>query len=445
MVEENKMNLEEECQRIIENAPLELSDDKKMRYICHELALILAKNVEFFYDKENEERRKEIFNSYQTIENNQVICRNAAYLHVDLAKKLDLDCKMIEIGPEDNQKFNHWAIEFNGENNKRYIINPIPDFYRIQLGFSTKSFCSVSEYFNYNGEAFDTMSEEYLRKIDEELGYLSGGMYTDELLEKLRSEINARLGTHIIKTTDTYQEYYSKLLELMKNENLSIEEKLEKMKPFDPEFEKHKESLKDCIENKRINRDVRKIMHNLSVRHLISSSSNLERNREGSKYLGEFNITNMENFKKEILLYKFNYMMECLPQLTKSLTGFIENKNFIDELKKYIFKKGGEREAFHRHTVTRLENGKKEYYMMLSLKLDEESENKVYCFYNQKTKECVRSMEPLEFMLENSLIPIKDSSLNDELERRTSLSAMMCEGSDVELMNLEEKSANIKK
>lgn len=435
MEEIDNLTLEEKCQRIINNVPLNLNDDQKMRYVCHELGLIFAKNVEFFYDKENEDRRKEIFNNYQTIENNQVICRNAAYKHVEVARALGLNCKMIEIKEDDNQWITHWAIEYKGENNKRYIINPIPDFYRIQMGFSTKSFCSTSEYTNYDGEPFDTMSEEYLREIDEKLGYIPGGMYTEEFLEKLREDINARLGTHIIKTTKIYQDYYYKLLELMKKDLIPLEERLEEIRNIDPNFEENKDVIKNCIHSKKISRDMKKILHNLSIKELAGSDSNLELKRDGASYLGIFDVTKKANIKTELLLYKFNYMIECFPQLTSSLTGFIEKKNFFDELKKYIFQKG-ERDTVHRHTIFKTENGERKYYMMFSLKINNSNENKVYCFYNPYTKKCLRNIEPLEFMLEQNLTPRKDSSLNEEIEKDKALSTMLHVTGDKNQVNL---------
>lgn len=424
MEKTDNITLEEKCQSIIKNVPLDLNDDQKMRYVYHELGLIFAKDVDFFYDKENEDRRKQIFNNYQTIENNQVICRNATYKYVEVARSLGLNCKMIEIKEDNNNWITHWAIEYIGENNKRYIINPIPDFYRIQMGFSTKSFCSTSEYTNYDGEAFDTMPEDYLREIDEKLGYLSGGMYTEEFLKKLREDINARIGPHVIKTTNIYQNYYYKLLELMKKDSISLDERLEEIKKIDPNFEKNKEIIKNCIYSKKISKDMRKILQNLSIKELVGSDSNLELKRNGANYIGVFDITKKEVIKTELLLYKFNYMMECFPQLTSSLTGFIEKKNFFDELKKYIFQKG-ERDMVHRHTIFRTEDGKKEYYMMFSLKINSSTKNKVYCFFNPYTKKCIRNIEPLEFMLEHNLTPRKDSSLNEELEIDKELSDML--------------------
>lgn len=423
MQELNKLDIEEKCQKIIENVPRNLTNDQKMRYLCHELALILEKSTEFFYEKDNNERRKEIYNNYKTIENYSVVCRNAVYKHVELAEKLGLNCNMIEIKADDSQAFPHWAIEYYGDNNKRYLINPIPDFYRIQMGFSTKSFCSMSEYVHYNGPSFDIMSEEYLRNLDKTLGYLKGNMYTEELLEKLQTDINTKLGTHIVRTSDIYQNYNMKMLELLKNEEMSIEEKMQEIAKIDPDLSKHKDPIKESFEKKIITKQTRKIMHNLSVKSLINKNEELNGSRDGAKYVGNMDVTKLTKLKDELLIYRFNYLLECIPQITEGLTGFIENKNFMEEIKKYLFK-SGERELVHRHTVTSNENSQKKYYMMFSLKLPDNS--KIYAFYNPETKECSRNIEPLDFMLENKLTPLKDSSLNDEMNNSKNLSQMLC-------------------
>lgn len=427
MQEQNNILLEKECQRIIENVPNNLTNDQKMRYLCHELALILSKSTEFFYEKENQERRREIYDNYKTIENFSVVCRNAVYKHVEQAEKLGLHCNMIEIKGDDNQEFAHWDIEYYGDNNKRYLINPIPDFYRIQMGFSTKSFCSMSEYVNYDGPSFDAMSKEYIRNMDKSLGYLEGDMYTEEFLKKLQTDIQLKTGTHIVRTTDVYQEYCLKLLELIKNRELTVDEKLEEMRKIDPKLDEHKGAIKDSFEKEIITKGARKVMHNLSIKSLLNEEGDLNLSRDGAQYVGNLDVTKISKLKEEVLIYKFNYLLECMPQITSRITGFIENKNFMDEIKKYIFKKGGERDSVHRHTVSRIENGKKEYYMMFSLKVSEDDNSKIYAFYNQKTKECIRNIEPLEFMIENNLTPLKDSSLNDEINHSKNLNQMFCE------------------
>ena len=79
----------------------------------------------------------------------------------------------------------------------------------------------------------------------------------------------------------------------------------------------------------------------------------------------------------------------------------------------------------YRYNIFKNEDGKKEYYMMFSLKINSSNENKVYCFYNPYTKKCLRNIEPLDFMLEHNLTPRKDSSLNEELEKDKELTTML--------------------
>lgn len=244
MKEESKSDLQEVCKNIIDNVPQTTSKDKKMRYLYHELGMNLAKNTEFFYDA-SENRRLQIYENYHVIEKMEVICRNAVFLYCNMAEKLDIKCTPLECKNNENSPINHWAIIYENDG-KRYLINPIPDFFRIQMGFSTQHFCHTSDYKVYDGMSFDSMPDEYLRQLDQELGYLTGNLYTDELLRKLSGEVASKIGTHIIKTTDTYQEYYLKLLDTLEDDSKSIEDKLNEFKEIDPQFEKTRQSLKNA-------------------------------------------------------------------------------------------------------------------------------------------------------------------------------------------------------
>lgn len=108
-------------------------------------------------------------------------------------------------------------------------------------------------------------------------------------------------------------------------------------------------------------------------------------------------------------------MFRAIPSLTTSLTGFIENKNFMDQLEKYIFTSGEERSRINRHTVYKENNGNKEYFMMYSLKLDNKDNSSLYCFYDQNEKKVELGIEPVKYMLDHDLKSLKESSLNLEL------------------------------
>ena len=419
------MDLYQECDEIIGKIPKGLSNDQKMRYLYLEVGKLLSKNPEFFYEKDPI-KQSEIYNNYKIIKDREVVCKSAVYLYCNLGAKLGLKCRPLEMDDIEGIKFNHWALVYENED-KKYLINPIPDFYRVQLGFTTKSFCQYEEYYSCSSETFDSMSDEYLRQIDESIGYLNSGCYTDELFEKLSTEMQSKLGMHIIRTSDYYQTYYLKLLELIKDKEMPISEKLKVISNIDPELEKHRDVVKSTLEKEMINNDMKKIIHNLSYRHLINTPVDLYKPVYGADFVGSMDVTNLKEMKKYIMLYKFNYMINCIPKYTNDLTGYIENKNFIEELSKFFFHSSEEKECIHRHTVVRDGiNGKKEYYLMFSVK-DPDENDSFYCFYDHKNKSFEMAIEPLEFMLKHKMSPLKNSTLNEKISSSTSISQLCTE------------------
>lgn len=402
----SKNTLYQECDKIIENIPSGLSNDEKIRYLYIETGKKLSKNPEFFYESDLS-KQKEIYDNYQVIENREVICRSVVHLYCNLASKLGLSCRPIKMDTTD-----HWALVYENEN-KKYLINPMQDFYRVQLGFSTRNFCHAEDYHGYSLETFDSMSDEYLRSLDESIGYLNSGCYTEEIFEKLSNEMRNKLGIHIVRTSDYYQDYYFKMLELINDEEKSVDEKLEIIKQIDPELDEHKGIVKDSLEREIVSKSMKKVIHALAYKKLVNSSLDLKKEKDGADFVGSMDVSNLKNMKKQIMLYKFNYMINCIPKYTTNLTGYIENKNFIEELTKYIFQTPKERGCIRRHTVFRNdENGKKDYYLIFCIK-DVKDDDALYCFYNHKTKEFNMPIEPLSFMLNNNMMPLKDSTLHE--------------------------------
>lgn len=415
MEEKNKVDLEKLRQQVIDNikSKKNLTNDEKMLSIVYEMGMFLSKNVEFFYHGDLQ-RQNEIYENYKKIENCEVICRSVVHLYSEMAKELGLNCYPLEIENDMEVKFNHWALVYENDN-KKYLINPIPDFYRIQMGFSLRSFCWSENYHGIDKMSFDSMSAEYIKEMATRLGYLKSGIYTDDLLSKLSIEMTTRMGTNIVRTSDVYQDYYLTLLELIQDDTKSLDEKLEKLKTMDDNYDKHKDILIEAINKKKIDTPVRKAIHETAFKNLLNTDPNLDVEREGARYIGSMDITKFKKLKNEMMIYKFNYMFRAIPSLTTSLTGFIENKNFMDQLEKYLFTSGEERSRINRHTVYKENNGNKEYFMMYSLKLDNKDNSSLYCFYDQNEKKVELGIEPVKYMLDHDLKSLKESSLNLEL------------------------------
>lgn len=415
MEEKNKVDLEKLRQQVIDNikSKKNLTNDEKMLSIVYEMGMFLSKNVEFFYHGDLQ-RQNEIYENYKKIENCEVICRSVVHLYSEMAKELGLNCYPLEIENDMEVKFNHWALVYENDN-KKYLINPIPDFYRIQMGFSLRSFCWSENYHGIDKMSFDSMPAEYIKEMATRLGYLKSGIYTDDLLSKLSIEMTTRMGTNIVRTSDVYQDYYLTLLELIQDDTKSLDEKLEKLKTMDDNYDKHKDILIEAINKKKIDTPVRKAIHETAFKNLLNTDPNLDVEREGARYIGSMDITKFKKLKNEMMIYKFNYMFRAIPSLTTSLTGFIENKNFMDQLEKYLFTSGEERSRINRHTVYKENNGNKEYFMMYSLKLDNKDNSSLYCFYDQNEKKVELGIEPVKYMLDHDLKSLKESSLNLEL------------------------------
>ena len=406
---ESSTDLYNECRNLIDNIPTGLTNDAKIRCLYIEMGKKLSKNPNFFYES-NPLEQKKIYDNYQNIENREVICRSVVYLYSKLANDIGLKCRPIKMDDTD-----HWALVYeNGD--KKYLINPMQDFYRVQLGFSTKNFCHAKEYHGYSKEVFDSMSDDYLRKLDESIGYLNSGCYTEEIFEKLSTEMRNKLGNHIVRTSDYYQDYYLKLLDLFRKDDMTVDDKMLEISKIDSDLEKHKDIVRETLEKSIMSNQMKKTIHNLAYKKLIDKNFNIHKEREGADFVGEIDVSKLKNMKRQIMIYKFNYMINCLPKYTTSLTGYIENKNFIEELSKYIFQTQEEKSCIHRHTVVK-ENKEKnnDYYLMFSIKTDDDYKH-TYCFYDHKNKTFKMPIEPIEFMKNHNIKPLKDSSLNDEIK-----------------------------
>lgn len=151
----------------------------------------------------------------------------------------------------------------------------------------------------------------------------------------------------------------------MLDKNISISEKTDKYIEKFPELIDSKDLIEKSMKDKSMAQKLKSKIHGLSYKSLINTKIDLDKRREGASYIGSFDLNELKKFSREILLYKFKYVMNTIPRFTKNLTGYIENKCFIDELFNIMFSTPEEKEVIHRHTVVKELDTKKEYYMIL--------------------------------------------------------------------------------
>ncbi len=408
--------LNDKIENIIINLPYGLSDDEKMVYLYHELGKILSKDEKFFYDTDYDYNEHK-FSNPDEIDNFKVVCKSCAYLFSQVGIQIGLRLEPVELTKAIDGNFSHYGIRYHGENDKVYLLNPVYDFYRMQMGFETKHFGITSNYKDYDAETFDRFDDERLKKIEKKLGYVDS-MYSEDLFEKLKVSMMRKLGHHIIKTSSFYQDYLLLMIDLIKNDDLSIDEKLKQVCLFDKDCEKYKDVIIECFDKKMITRKMRNNIRSYAYKNLTEKKTDLDIIRDGSSYSGYLDVSSFDKKsnvdKDDIMLYKFNYFIKSLSQLTENITGFIENKLYLDKVFSYVFN-DEERKNIRRHTLYTKEDNNKKYYMIYDIRLSN-NEDSVYVFYDPYTKESRRAGDLVNFLIENKMHVLESSSLNNKID-----------------------------
>ncbi len=213
----------------------DLKDIERVKSLYLKLGEIFAYNVEYFYTKETEK----IYEKDLTIKSIQtsnyqnkinVVCKQIAQILVEainkMAKKEKKNMTAKLIGYEEGKK-NH-VITLLTLENSNYYLDLYKDLYRIQKGMRTKYFApeeeilarEINNYYpiksEFDGVKCQNISKEENEKIDKKIGYLKYGIYTEDVIEMLKEEI---------------EEEKENILEYISNNNLKNKEnKLTKFK-----------------------------------------------------------------------------------------------------------------------------------------------------------------------------------------------------------------------
>lgn len=179
---------------IIKNMPEGLSEIEKVRYIYIEIAKILSYKRDFLYLLDDKPM-KDIYTediTIDTIENSDyqnkisAVCKQHAEILCETLNSLcEQNIKARTIG-YDKKKFKHVDTIVTVCGNSYYLdINK--DLYRVQKGMKTVGFAKNNK--EIDETEYQTISEEELKTIDKKIGYCKYGMYMNDAIEMLKSEM----------------------------------------------------------------------------------------------------------------------------------------------------------------------------------------------------------------------------------------------------------------
>ena len=156
----------------------------------------ISKNVyrdyNFFFQAENKEQRREIYNHDVKIDDSSesypIVCKSCCeMIKKDLISLYGYDVDVISC---DSDEFGHCDILIKGD--KKYIINCLSDLELNQVGmrshrFASYEYCKERYSELLNDENIGFLSVEEVKKIDESIGFFDG-MYFDAVIDALAKE-----------------------------------------------------------------------------------------------------------------------------------------------------------------------------------------------------------------------------------------------------------------
>lgn len=185
---------------IIENAPKGLSKNYMMRYLYLELGKIYRRDIQFFYGTDAD--KIQIYNQEVDLNDDKtvdIICKSIGKIYEEAFKRAGIKATCISKADSktgSTSPYPHIDMIVEGENGKKYYMNPMDDLYRIQMGAKTKRFGTKTEKY----EGLDYFEEDEIQQMDDTLGYTYRGMYMDEVFEMLRKEFldRSKMKAHIL-------------------------------------------------------------------------------------------------------------------------------------------------------------------------------------------------------------------------------------------------------
>lgn len=304
---------------MVQNMPKGWSALEQVRYLYLQLGNVFSYNRDYLHVTDPRILR-EIYEDFITIpmiENGNyqnkinAVCKQHARILCDtLNSNREKDIKAKTVGYVEGEE-NHIDVVVTVEG-KNYNLNISKDLYKIQKGMKTKGFATKST--ALDGTVCEILSEEEIKKMDEKNGYCKYGVYTDDILQLLRKEMEEEQNWEQFykgKKKDTVFQYKIDFI-FRHLKNNQLEEMEMGIYEVDKYYRKLYSSLlteEEKQENKLVSMDIRVNTQGKNEKSLLYKIKNPNKNLYYIYDKGE--KTFVEITPKEILKMQENGILEA--------------------------------------------------------------------------------------------------------------------------------------
>lgn len=191
---------------------------KKAKYVYNQICKLSRYDERAVYSK-----NKSLINSmyYSDINVDEpmepvLVCRSLNLVYSKLLKRLGISCRCIEKPSYLQDGYNDVALIFYDESGNCFFTNIAADIQWCKYGMKTQFFGTFNKNYpdlNSDAAVVKVLSEQELREIDEDIGYVKrDGDYSDIVFRLISSEVkqNVEFKKLLVTTPDIVRQYLSK-------------------------------------------------------------------------------------------------------------------------------------------------------------------------------------------------------------------------------------------
>lgn len=182
-------------EKIIGSIPKNLTELETAYFVYLELGKILAQDTEYSLTK-SLSKQSRLFEAGKNINNinfPNVICNSSSELYTYILNKLGIKAKVFYF-----KGLEHADTIIKTKDGNVYYANLLADLAKIQTGSRTRNFAPPSEHLNgvvyYElarkySSSLKSLPTEELEAMDNKFGYTFHGLYMNDFIEKIKSEL----------------------------------------------------------------------------------------------------------------------------------------------------------------------------------------------------------------------------------------------------------------